>query len=217
MGRVTVVNYGMGNLLSVARAFEHSGAEVLLTEEPDELERAERVVLPGVGAFADGMEELRARGFVEPLREYARSGRPLLGICLGMHMLMDESSEFGVHEGLGIVHGAVTEIPRAGSNGHVQKVPHIGWSALIRDAHADESAWSESLLGGISQGEAVYFVHSYAVAPASENVRIAESVYGSVRIPAVIRDGTVFGTQFHPEKSGDVGLRLIRNFVAQTA
>ena len=217
MGRVTVVNYGMGNLLSVSRAFEHCGADVLLTEDPGDLAHAERVVLPGVGAFADGMSELQARGFVEPLREFARSGTPLLGICLGMHMLMDESTEFGVHEGLGIVAGTVAEVPRGGSNGHVQKVPHIGWSALVRDASADEATWRGSLLDGIDEGEAVYFVHSYAVAPADPRVRVAESLHGAFRIPAVIRDGAIFGTQFHPEKSGDVGLRLIRNFVAQTA
>ena len=212
MGRVTVVNYGMGNLLSVARAIEHGGAEAFLTEDPNDLADAERVILPGVGAFADGMAELRARGFVESLRAYAASGRPLLGICLGMQMLMDESTEFGVHEGLGVVSGTVREIPR-GSNGHTHKVPHIGWSALVPRAAAGDS-WHDPLLEGIERGEAVYFVHSFAAEPAAPEVCIAESVYGAVHIPAVIRDGSVAGTQFHPEKSGPVGLRLIRNFVA---
>lgn len=214
MGRVTVVNYGMGNLLSVSRAIEHGGAEAFLTEDPADLADAERVVLPGVGAFADGMAELRARGFVEPLRAFAQSGRPLLGICLGMQMLMDESTEFGVHAGLGVVAGTVRGIPR-GSNGDSHKVPHIGWSALVPRAAAGDEGWQDPLLDGIEQGEAVYFVHSFAAEPVTPEVCIAESVYGAIRIPAVIRAGAVAGTQFHPEKSGPVGLRLIRNFVAQ--
>jgi glutamine amidotransferase len=210
MGRVTVVDYGVGNLLSLARAIEHAGATAVVSEEPAEIENAEKVILPGVGAFADGMEELRARGLVEPLRAFAASGRPLLGICLGMHLLMDESTEFGVHEGLGIVSGTVREVPRTGSNGSVQKVPHIGWSTLVPTGDSD---WRGSLLDGIEHGAAVYFVHSFAVEPADPGVCIAESRYGDFPIPSVIRRGNVAGTQFHPEKSAAVGLRLIRNFV----
>ena len=210
MGSVTVVDYGVGNLLSLSRAIEHAGATAVVSDDPADVEGADKVVLPGVGAFADGMAELGSRGLVEPLREFAASGRPLLGICLGMHLLMDESTEFGVHEGLGIVPGTVREVPRTGSNGGVQKVPHIGWSAL---APAREHGWDGSLLDGIDEGAAVYFVHSFVVEPADPAVCIAESRYGDFAIPSVIRQGAVAGTQFHPEKSAAVGLRLIRNFV----
>jgi len=212
MGRVTVVNYGMGNLLSVARAIEHAGAEAVVTDDPALVRDAEKLILPGVGAFADGMAELDARGLVGPVREHAASAKPLLGICLGMHLLMDESTEFGVHEGLGIVRGTVVEVPRE-AGGIVQKVPHIGWSPLRRAASANGSGWSHPLLAGIDEGETVYFVHSFAIQPADPYVCVAETMYGGYRIPAVIGAGPVMGTQFHPEKSGPVGLRLIRNFV----
>lgn len=214
MGSVTVVDFGVGNLLSLARAIEHAGAKAIVSEDPADVEHAERVLLPGVGAFADGMAELRARGLVEPLRAFATSGRPLLGICLGMQLLMDESTEFGTHEGLGIVRGTVREVPRE-ANGHVQKVPHIGWSALRRASGSNGDGWQHPLLDGIEEGSAFYFVHSFAVEPADPKLCVAESVYGGARITAVIGRDSVAGTQFHPEKSGPAGLRLIANFVAQ--
>jgi glutamine amidotransferase len=208
--RVTVVDYGMGNLLSVARALEHCGAEVVLAAEPEGLEPAEKVILPGVGAFADGMRGLRERGFVEPLREYARTGRPLLGICLGMHMLMSRSAEHGDHEGLDVIPGTVEEVPRDDADGRRWKVPNIGWSPLWA---AGESRWEDTVLRGIPEGESFYFVHSFAALPASDEDRIADVSFGSRRLPAVVGKNAVVGTQFHPEKSGPAGLRLIANFV----
>jgi imidazole glycerol-phosphate synthase subunit HisH len=213
MSSVTIVDYGVGNLLSLARAIEHAGAAAIVSADPADVERAERVILPGVGAFADGMEELRTRELVEPLRAFAAGGRPLLGICLGMQLLLDESTEFGVHEGLGLVGGTVREIPRS-TNGTLRKVPHIGWSALV-ESRSSVNGWHDPLLDGIDQGASVYFVHSFAAEPADESICVAESVYGDVRITSVIRQGPIMGTQFHPEKSGPVGLRLIRNFVTQ--
>jgi glutamine amidotransferase len=208
--RVTLLDYGMGNLLSVTRALEHCGADVRLASTPREIESAEKLVLPGVGAFADGMRGLRERGLVEALRGYGSSGRPLLGICLGMHMLMSRSSEFGEHEGLGILEGRVGPVPTLDLAGRPQKVPHIGWSALYRH---DGSDWSGTPLEDLLEGEAFYFVHSFAATPARDEHLLAVARYGGHPVPAVVGRGGVIGTQFHPEKSGPAGLSLIRNFV----
>jgi glutamine amidotransferase len=212
--RVTVVDYGMGNLLSVSRALEHCGARVDLAATPHELAAAEMLVLPGVGAFADGMQGLARRELVQPLRDYAATGRPLLGICLGMHMLMSESTEFGVHEGLGLIPGRVTAIPRNDSSGEPQKVPHIGWSPLARSNGSD---WTSTPLEGLADGESFYFVHSFAASPERPENVLAVTSYGGHPMAAVVAAGNVIGTQFHPEKSGRAGLALVRNFVMQSA
>jgi glutamine amidotransferase len=200
----------MGNLLSVTRALEHCGADVERVSNADGIARADRLVLPGVGAFAGGMRELAARGLVEPLRSFAASGQPLLGICLGMQMLMEQSTEFGVHEGLGIVPGTIEEIPKVDTVGRPQKVPHIGWSPLTR---ANGTGWDGSVLEGFDEGESFYFVHSFAAAPGDAVNRLADTSYGGHVIAAVIRRGAIVGTQFHPEKSGPAGLALVDNFV----
>jgi glutamine amidotransferase len=208
--RVVIVDYGMGNLLSVCRAFEHCGAEPVLSNTANQIEAAERLVLPGVGAFRDGMASLRERGLAGPLRSYCSSGRPFLGICLGMQMMMDSSEEFGHHEGLGLIRGTVIEIPRL-SHGHARKTPHIGWNAL-RPGPAGAS-WERTILEGLVPGEAsAYFVHSYAARPADPQDVIAECVYDGYEIAAVVQRDGICGCQFHPEKSGATGLGVIRRF-----
>ena len=211
MTAVTVIDYGMGNLHSVCRALEHVGATPVLTESPDTARAAAHLVLPGVGAFKDGMAELAKRGFVEALRDYAKTGRPLLGICLGMQMLFDESEEFGRHEGLGLMPGAVRAIPAQGSDGTPHKIPHIGWNRLVPPAGV---RWDGTLLKGIPAGTEVYFVHSYTAQPAREALRLADADYDGCRVSAVVRDGGIYGCQFHPEKSGPAGLQMLRNFLA---
>lgn len=208
---VTVVDYGLGNIFSVSRAVERVGARVHLTDRPAEILAAERLILPGVGAFAVGMEGLCERGLVAPIREYAASGRPLLGICLGMQMLMGASEEFGNHEGLGIIPGRVAAIGGRHADATALKVPHIGWNALARPAA--RRAWDGTILEGVEQGSGAYFVHSFTVVPAREEDRLADAGYGDCRISAAIQRGNVSGCQFHPEKSGPVGLRIVANFV----
>jgi glutamine amidotransferase len=208
---VVVIDYGVGNLLSVQRGLEHCGATVELTSDPARIAAATRVVLPGVGAFANAMQALRERGLVEAIRQVAAAGIPLLGICLGMQLLLDESEEFGLSRGLGIIPGRVVEIPGQSIGHEALKIPHIGWNSL---QPADGAHWQESLLADLASGAAVYFVHSFMAVPANPAFRLADCLYGGHRIPAVIRQGRTTGCQFHPEKSGEAGLTILRRFCA---
>jgi len=207
---VTVVDYGIGNLFSVRRAFENCGAVVHVTDSPRDIESARRLVLPGVGAFADGMQGLRDRNLVEAIRRYGSSGRPMLGICLGMQLLATRSEEFGDHEGLGLFPGRVVAVPKVGLDGRPHKIPHIGWSGLVRPAGRLE--WKGTILEPVPEGAAVYLVHSYTLVPDSPDLRLADCYYDGQLISAALRRGTVFGCQFHPEKSGPIGLAIIRQF-----
>lgn len=208
---VTVVDYDIGNLYSVQRAFETVGGHVTLTSDPDRIAQSERVVLPGVGAFADCMKGLRERGLTDVVRDYARSGKPLLGICVGMQMLVSASEEFGTHEGLGIIPGRVRAVPNQDIQQRPHNIPHIGWSALHR---SPGRAWSDTPLQGTVEKTFVYLVHSYAVEPELESDRLADCLYGGHRVCAAIGRGRVFGTQFHPEKSGPAGLAMLSRFLA---
>lgn len=209
--RVTIIDYGMGNLFSVWRAFEHCGAEVVLTSEPDKITAADYLVLPGVGAFADGMAELRERGLIEPIRAYAATGKPFLGICLGMQMMMDRSEEFGSFEGLGLIEGSVELFDAIDEDGSRLKLPHIGWSGL---QPAEESpAWEGTIMKNITPGITTYFVHSYTARPRNPEHVLAVSRYGVNDVTAAIMRGNLYGTQFHPERSGPAGLEIIRGFL----
>lgn len=210
MNPVTIVDYGIGNLFSVQRALENSGATVTLASDAAGIAAAQRLVLPGVGAFADGMKGLRERGLVEPLRDFAASGRPLLGICLGMQMLASGSEEFGAHEGLGLIPGKVAAIPPRTVDGAALKIPHIGWNALQPTAGAQ---WQGTPLQAIEPGTAVYLVHSFHVVPDAPADLLADCEYGGHRVTAAIGRGNIFGFQFHPEKSGPVGLAICHRFV----
>jgi imidazole glycerol-phosphate synthase subunit HisH len=213
MTEVTVIDYGVGNLLSVSRAFEHCGAKVTITADPKSILSAGRVVLPGVGAFADGMAALKAFGLDAVVREVAARRTPLLGICLGMQLLFDESEEFGVTDGLGLIPGRVVNIPSMTTTGESQKIPHIGWNELVLPR--DNKSWPAGLLTDITPSEAVYFVHSFMAVPASNSHRLADCVYGGIQIAAAVRRENVVGCQFHPEKSGAVGMKILRRFISQ--
>lgn len=207
---VTVIDYGVGNLLSVCRAIEKCGSTPVLTSSPQAIASAERLILPGVGAFKDGMRGLQELDLVAPIRQYCVDNRPFLGICLGMQMMMDSSEEFGHHEGLGVVAGTVSAIPAA-SGGVSRKIPHIGWNAL-RPCHA-ESGWEQTILAGLVPGaDSAYFVHSYSVTTDLPEHSLADCNHDNFRITAVIRSGKLYGCQFHPEKSGKSGLKIIDNF-----
>jgi len=202
--KVALIDYGMGNLGSVRRALGELGAEPLLADSPAKLAGAERVILPGVGAFGDAMGLLQAGGWVSAIREQAGAGKPLLGICLGMQLLATRGLEGGENEGLGLIPGDV--VPLAGL-GCELRIPHVGWNSVaLRDPDA-------STVRGIPQGTDFYFVHSYAFQPRDPADVVATTAYG-IPIPAVVARGNVMGTQFHPEKSSRAGFRLLRNFLA---
>ncbi|MCT7995229.1 imidazole glycerol phosphate synthase subunit HisH [Laspinema olomoucense] len=209
---VTVIDYGVGNLLSVQRALEHCGAEVYTTNQPSALLAASRVVLPGVGAFANAMAELERLQLVEVIQEVAQRGIPLLGICLGMQLLLDESEEFGLTQGLGLIPGRVIPVPHISTTGQPQKIPHIGWNNLV--VFPGRENWRNTILETVEPGESTYFVHSFMANPLDVNHRIADCIYGGVSISAVIGRDHILGCQFHPEKSGEVGLKILRHFLA---
>lgn len=211
MIEVAVIDYGVGNLLSVSRALEHCGARVTVTSDVSTILAAGRVVLPGVGAFANGMEALCSRGLDGIVRKVATAGTPLLGICLGMQMLLEESEEFGSTTGLGLIPGSVRQIPATTTAGEPHKIPHIGWNELRLPAKCD--SWRSSLLTGIEPGESVYFVHSFMAEPTDHSHRLADAHYGGIPISAAVQRDNVMGCQFHPEKSGTVGLRVLKNFL----
>lgn len=209
---VTVIDYGMGNLFSVSRAFEHCGADVIVADAPERISSADRLVLPGVGAFAEGMAELASRKLVDPILEFCRRERPFLGICLGMQMMMEYSEEFGVHKGLGLIPGGVVPIPTQGAAGRPHKIPHIGWNALLMPR--SQSGWDRTPLRNVVPSSSVYFVHSFAADPKDPASLLAECSYDGVPITAAISRGMLFGFQFHPEKSARNGLQVIRDFLA---
>lgn len=199
---IAVVDYGVGNLFSLRSSLETIGADVTVTGDAETLRRADKIILPGVGAFEDAAAKLRESGLDAVLREEAATGKPIMGICLGMQMLFDKSLEYGEHEGLGLIHGIVS--PIADVIPADLKIPHIGWNAL----HFGER--KHPLFRYLEEGDCVYFVHSYYAAQCAESV-IATAEYGA-ELTAAVANGNVCGCQFHPEKSGDVGLRILRAF-----
>ena len=196
---IAIVDYGIGNLGSVTKGFRACGAETVLSGDPRELRRAAALVLPGDGAFGAAMDELRARGLLGLLADAARAGTPLLGICIGMQLLLEESEEHGRHPGLGLLPGRVRRLPDLGL-----PIPHMGWNRLHRRR-------SHPVLEDVAEGAHVYFVHSY-YCDAPAGVVLATTDYG-IEVPAMIGAGNILGLQFHPEKSQGVGLGLIAGFV----
>jgi glutamine amidotransferase len=210
---ISVIDYGVGNLLSVQRGFDNCGAEVNFVSTPAEILAAEKLVLPGVGAFPNAMASLSNLGLVSAIQDFSLTGRPMLAICLGMQLLLDESEEFGKTEGLGIIEGLVTSVPNTDALGAKQKIPHIGWNEL--HTRQIKENWQDSILNGLSSGAATYFVHSYMATPKNQENLLAYTPYGATDVPAVITKNYVTGCQFHPEKSGEVGLSILKRFVNQ--
>jgi glutamine amidotransferase len=207
---IAIIDYGSGNVHSVRRAFEHCGVEPVLTADVALIESADRLVLPCVGAFADGMRSLRERGLIDPIHKFVESGRPFLGICLGMQMLATTSEEFGMHEGLNLMRGRVIQIPSCDVDGKAHKIPHIGWAELVPAA-----AWAGSIFDDTPEYTSVYLVHSFQFEPEDVHHRLADCFYGGHRIAAAVRSDNVTACQFHPEKSGAAGLRMIASFLRQ--
>ena len=195
---LAIIDYGVGNLRSVEKAFAAMGCEAIVSGDERVLREAERLVLPGVGAFAACMKALKERGFDGLVKERASEGTPLLGVCVGMQLLFDESEEFGSTQGLGLLRGSVRRF-----RGELV-VPHIGWNRI-------QQKRSHELFEGVEDRSFCYFVHSFYCEPVDESVVVGETEYG-VRYASVVAEGNVCGVQFHPEKSQDVGLRMLRNF-----
>ena len=195
---ITVVDYKLNNLRSIENTLRRLGHDVEVTSQPDKVRAATKLILPGVGAFRDAMTNLNELGLVEPFIEKVRSGTPTLGICLGMHLLFEESEEFGLHRGLNLLPGRVRRIPEG------VHVPHMGWNQL-------HLRHSDRLLNGIEPGSFVYFVHSYYADPASEEITLASVDHG-INFAAIVHKDNIWATQFHPEKSQKVGEQLLANF-----
>ena len=200
---IAIIDYGVGNLFSLCSSLQSIGAEAMVTPDPDTIRAADRIILPGVGAFADAAAKLRATGLDQVLLEEAARGKKIMGICLGMQMLFEESHEYGVHKGLGLIPGRV--VPMAGYIPEGLKIPHIGWNSLILKGEE-----KHPLLKYVNEGDCVYFVHSYFAADCQESV-IATAEYGR-ELTAAVALGNVMGCQFHPEKSGRVGLSILKAF-----
>ena len=199
---IAIVDYGVGNLFSLKSSLTAIGAEATVTKDEAELRRAEKIILPGVGAFADAMDKLRNSGLADVVKEEVKTGKPLLGICLGMQMLFEKSMEYGEHEGLGLVPGVVVPIADVIPAG--LKIPHIGWNALHFKGE------KSPIFRYIKDGDCVYFVHSYYAADCGEYTT-ATAEYGA-ELTAAVQNGNIYGCQFHPEKSGQVGLNILRAF-----
>ena len=205
---IAIIDYGVGNLFSLCSSLQSIGAEAVVTPDPAVIRAADRIILPGVGAFADAAEKLRATGLDQVLLEEAARGKKIMGICLGMQMLFEESFEYGIHKGLGLIPGRV--IPMAGYIPEGLKIPHIGWNPLILKGEE-----KHPLLKYVEEGDCVYFVHSYFAtdtdAADGTSAVIATAEYGRELTAAVAKDN-VMGCQFHPEKSGKVGLNILKAF-----
>ena len=206
MSGIGIIDYGMGNLHSVKNALDLLGAENFISDDAGRLACTDGLILPGVGAFKDAADALKRTGLDVFIKEYVEN-KPMLGICLGMQLLLDKSYEMGEWDGLGLIHGNVVHLGASGASSEY-KIPHMGWNSL-------EMLSASPLLEGVKNGDYVYFVHSYKAVPADRGELIAVCDYGQ-EIAAVIGGGNVFGTQFHPEKSGKIGLMILNNFLKLT-
>ena len=218
---VAIVDFGLGNLYSVLRACERVGLAARITSSHRDVLAADGVILPGAGAFGDAMSNLRRLDLVGPLREIHNRESPLIGICLGLQLMMTGSSEFGDHQGLGMIDGPVVHFGRPAEKNSVLKVPQVGWNRVFRRA-CDEAAvdqlpaaaddpWQHTPLAGLADGRHMYFVHSYYVRPTDSSVVLSVTRYGDVEFCSAIRVGNTFAFQYHPERSGPDGLRVYRN------
>lgn len=199
---IAIIDYGVGNLFSLKSSLKEIGAEAVVTSDEKVIAAADRIILPGVGAFEDAARKLRESGMAEVVKREAASGKPMLGICLGMQLMFDKSYEYGEHEGLGLIHGSVRPIADVIPSGY--KIPHIGWNSL-------KFTRETPLFKYISEGDYVYFVHSFYAAECEEST-LATTEYGA-DLTAAAANGNVYGCQFHPEKSGTIGLNILRAFV----
>ena len=204
--KITIIDYGVGNLSSLKRAFAFCGVDAFISEDAGEILSSDAVVLPGVGSFEAGMRGLRVRGLADKVKEFALKNKPILGICLGAQLLFTKGYEFGESDGLDIIPGKVVRFPLLQDN---EKIPQVGWNGVFAP---NGRSWENSILGNLPENFSAYFTHSYILEPdVKENV-LGLTNYGGKEFCSVVKAGNVYGLQFHPEKSGKVGLEIIRNF-----
>lgn len=204
--KITIVDYGVGNLYSLKRAFRFLKIEADISEDEAFIKKSAALILPGVGSFEAGMKGLKARGLVEVIRKFAELNKPMLGICLGAQLMLGTGHEFGIFNGLNIIKGKVVHFPKLQSN---EKVPQIGWNGVYQSSQT----WTRSIFNSMEENFDVYFVHSYILVPDSKEDVFGLTKYGEYEFCSAIRRGNVYGCQFHPEKSGPVGLKIIKNFI----
>ena len=208
--KLAVIDYGLCNLLSIHNALKYLNVDCTITSNGDEIQGADAVILPGVGAFEDGMDGLRSKHLICAVQDFVSTGKPFLGICLGMQMLMSKGFEFGEFDGLGLIPGQVRRFAHeALPEGRSLKIPHVSWNGLMPAVQP----WEGSILGGLKPGVEMYFVHSYCVFPDNASDILAETTYGTQKFCSVVRRDNVYGCQFHPEKSSRLGLNILQNFV----
>jgi glutamine amidotransferase len=210
MNKIVVIDYGMGNLKSIQRGLEKVGGKVILSSNYSDVVAADRVVLPGVGAFESGMTGLKDFELMTAIDDFVKSGNPLLGICLGMQMLLGKSEEHGLHQGLGLIPGSVVKIPECDKGKFSRKIPHIGWTRIQTN---NEQSWHDSCLENIKVGDYFYFVHSFMAIPDNNKNILAICEDENTSVVAAIKKDNITGLQFHPEKSGKSGLDILRKFV----
>jgi glutamine amidotransferase len=208
MKNVTIIDYGMSNLLSIARAIEHVGAEVIITDNPNVICKADYLILPGVGAFYDGMHELNKRFIPSAISQYLATGKPFLGICLGMQMMLDEGEEIQLTKGLGIIPGYVKPLPLIQKDESKNTIPHVCWSK-VKYRHLCKGTPFEN----IEDNSYFYFVHSYFAAPTINANSFASTSFGDIEFSSVVNKDNAWGMQFHPEKSGEIGLSVLSKFI----
>ncbi len=201
---IAIVDYGVGNIFSLYSSFKYIGAEVMLTSDPEFIKKADKIILPGVGAFADAAKKLRDSGLADVVVDEAKNGKPLLGICLGMQMLFERSFEYGEHKGLGLIKGDIVSMEGVVPKSY--KIPHIGWNGL----HFPKDRQKSEIFKYINEDDCVYFVHSYYGTNCDSSL-IATTEYGE-ELTAAVADKNVYGVQFHPEKSGEVGMKILKAF-----
>ncbi len=206
--RIVIIDYGVGNLFSLQRAFRAVSGEALIASDVDTIYSADALVLPGVGSFEAGMRGLRLRGLIDVVKNAATKGTPILGICLGAQLLLSEGHEFGVHQGLDIIPGKVLKFEGLTQN---EKIPHVGWNNI---SPPEEVTWKGTVLDLVEKASKVYFVHSYILAPRNKEHTFGLTTYGGKEFCSIVKKGKIIGVQFHPEKSGETGLRIIKNFVS---
>ena len=210
--KIVIIDYGLGNLFSIKQACIHAGLHATITASKSEILAANGVILPGVGAFGDAMDALKRLDLVTLLKDFASANKPIVGICLGMQLLMNESYEFGIHKGLGIIEGVVLPFKKKGETFRV-KVPHIGWNQIFPTENI--LSWSNSLLKGLPEGEFMYFVHSFYVEPNDSNVILSKTTYGEKEFCSSLEFGNISAFQYHPERSGNLGLRIYENLAGK--
>ena len=208
--KIAIVDYQMGNLFSVKQACLHVGLDPIITTEKNIILEADAAILPGVGAFGEAMSQLRKMDLVDSIKEFVKSGKLFMGICLGMQLLFSQTEEFGIHEGIGIIPGKVVRFLQSGEDKGKIKVPQVGWNQI--NFSSKIKSWEQTPLETVRVGEYMYFVHSFYTIPDDMNLAITETIYGDISYCSAILNQNVFATQFHPEKSGAEGLKIYKNW-----